>query len=746
MNRRVFRTLLLAIISPLLGIFLISEGHVLAQTISMSPTSGVVGTEGSVTGSGFTANAAFQTYFAYGTTYQVTVDTGTISSTGTITSSFSIPSVPAGTYTVRVQTSTSHAVASFVVIPAISLNVSSSIVGNQVTITGTSFSSGRNVTIRFDNTQVATSSTNTAGRFSTSFTVPESYAGTHTVTATDGIYTKTATLSVVPSMTISPTTGVVGTTVNVSSTGFIASHWIRISYDGTNVATVPSTITTNNVGSFSAKFTVPAGPARTVQVSTTDGTNTASTSFKLIATIVLTPTTGKVGTPVTIDGSGFNANRQVTLSFDDEQIRQVSTDSLGSFTTSFDVPAAIGGQHPVTANDGVRSVSATFTVANNIVITPNSGKVGTPVNITGSGFRANRTVNVYFDNALVVSAQSDTNGSFSAIFNAIASTGGTHTISVNDGAYTASSNFIIQPSVALSQTSGKMGAQVNITGTGFDSGRTLIIRLGTMQVRSTTTDANGSFSDSFAVPQMDVGSYNLNASDGTNMASVAFTVTTSFDISPTTGYVGSSVTVKGGGYNGLVTIKYDDNTVATAVANAEGSFSTTFIVPVSIHGYHTVTVGDTAATLQTTFSMESTPPPAPVVLVPIGLIRENARPIFTWQGVTDPSGVTYNLQVASDANFNTIILDKKDLTTTQYSIIKTEKLKTTGKETPYYWRVKAVDLASNQSQWSTSGSFYVSFLADWLKYTLIGLGALIGVLLIFWLGMITGRRGWTRET
>ena len=103
---------------------LVTSSSALAQSVTISATSGPVDTLVSVTGSGFTANAAFQTYFAYGTTYQVTVDTGTVSSTGTLTTSFRIPSVPAGAYIVRVQTSSSYAVGSFVVTSAISLNVS----------------------------------------------------------------------------------------------------------------------------------------------------------------------------------------------------------------------------------------------------------------------------------------------------------------------------------------------------------------------------------------------------------------------------------------------------------------------------------------------------------------------------------------------------------------------------------------------------------------------------------------------
>src|SRR4030042_2821430 len=136
-----------------------------------------------------------------------------------------------------------------------------------------------------------------------------------------------------------------------------------------------------------------------------------------------------------------------------------------------------------------------------------------------------------------------------------------------------------------------MGEQIIVTGTGFNAGKSMNMQLGTTQVGSAVIDAEGSFNHSFYVPQLDVGSFNLNASDGTNIASVNFEITTSFDISPTSGYVGGTVAVKGGGYNGLGNIKYDDVTVATAEASAEGSFSTTFIVPPSVHGYQPALLG-----------------------------------------------------------------------------------------------------------------------------------------------------------
>ncbi len=57
---------------------------------------------------------------------------------------------------------------------------------------------------------------------------------------------------------------------------------------------------------------------------------------------------------------------------------------------------------------------------------------------------------------------------------------------------------------------------------------------------------------------------------------------------------------------------------------------------------------------------------------------------------------------------------------------------------PYYWRVRAVDAASNESAWSAVRDFTISgpMLPAWVVYVLIGIG---GLLLLI-LGMVLGRR------
>jgi phosphodiesterase/alkaline phosphatase D-like protein len=109
---------------------------------------------------------------------------------------------------------------------------------------------------------------------------------------------------------------------------------------------------------------------------------------------------------------------------------------------------------------------------------------------------------------------------------------------------------------------------------------------------------------------------------------------------------------------------------------------------------------------------------------------------FQWSAVTDSSGVTYTLQIATDATFTKLVLEKKGLTSAEYTLTKDEKLSSVSKDTPYYWRVKAIDGASNESAWASAGSFYVGFFftQTTLIYILIGIGAVILILLAFWLG------------
>jgi hypothetical protein len=193
-----------------------------------------------------------------------------------------------------------------------------------------------------------------------------------------------------------------------------------------------------------------------------------------------------------------------------------------------------------------------------------------------------------------------------------------------------------------------------------------------------------------------------------------------------------------------ITITYTSEPVVFhTTSGADGSFSYPLTIPPSVGGNHTITVTDGYTTKEFTFVMESAPPPIPPPLLPMMGVKAKSKAYFDWEDVTDDSmPVTYDLQVASDADFATILVNKTGLTTSEYTLTDAEKLKSTKKEAPYYWRLRAIDAASNASDWTGAGTFYVGFifaipeLTGWVLYGLIG----AGVLLLFFLGFWAGRK------
>ncbi|MBS7605554.1 IPT/TIG domain-containing protein [Candidatus Bathyarchaeota archaeon] len=84
----------------------------------------------------------------------------------------------------------------------------------------------------------------------------------------------------IPSIRISPVRGTPGDTVEVTGTGFRNQTTVTIKFDGQDVATT----STNEYGSFTARFTVPSVPDGLYTVTATDAENNYATAdFQVIA-------------------------------------------------------------------------------------------------------------------------------------------------------------------------------------------------------------------------------------------------------------------------------------------------------------------------------------------------------------------------------------------------------------------------------------------------------------------------------
>jgi len=227
--------------------------------------------------------------------------------------------------------------------------------------------------------------------------------------------------------------------------------------------------------------------------------------------------------------------------------------------------------------------------------------------------------------------------------------------------------------------------------------------------------------------------------DGLNPVITDITVVPALIISQDNGWVGMGVTLNGTGFrsNNALLAVYDNTKLSGSTIDQKGSFTFTFNVPKSKAGLHNIQVTDGINNRTASFTVESTPPPAPGLLVPAEGDRFTKDARFFWETVSDPSGVTYVIEVADDARFSRPIISQAGMAQTYLDVPDSAKT-LPGKSDLYYWRVKAVDGASNIGAWSVTGSFYKgvtveSVMADmpaWTKFALIGIGLLLFVFMV----------------
>lgn len=484
-------------------------------------------------------------------------------------------------------------------------------------------------------------------------------------------------------------------------------------------------------------------------------------------TVIVSPTSGHVGTSITASGTGFTTGNYYTITFayGTSFSQQIGSGTVGGGVvpaTSYTVPEMPAGAYNIYIQTfGTPSESGlnTFTVTPKISLSPTSDYVGQDIAIDGTGFAASEDVTITFftsstQHVTVGTTSTDANGSFANVpLTVPESYRGSHTVkALDDSGKSDTTNFSTKQSIAVSPTSGAVGDEVTITGTGFGASKYMNITYDGDAVTTIPSpvraDANGSFTAKFTVPSCVKGTYEVKAREGTTtyVGTANFAVEAGASLSKTTGNVGTSLTVTGTGFlvNHSVTITYpsEPTTVVTTTTNASGAFSATFDAPVSVGGSHIITVTDGTNIKTLIFTMESTPPPIPAPLLPLMDVKTESEAYFDWEDVTDLSlPITYTLQIATDEDFpeDSIVLEKEGLTTSEYTITEEEKLESTEEEAPYYWRIKAIDGASNESGWSGTGSFYVSgfSLGGLFKYVFYVLGGLAILALGFWLGRRT---------
>ena len=551
-----------------------------------------------------------------------------------------------------------------------------------------------------------------------------------------------------PAISMNPTTGVPGVCrVTVSGSGFGGNETgITVTYDSTPVA---QGITADFQGGWSVAFVVPASASGSHVISAygsvTPKASVPNLNFTVTPGISISRASGAAGTSVTVTGSGFGAGETgVIVTVDGAIVAQgITANFQGGWSAAFVVPASASGSHVISAYGSVTPAASvpniTSTITPVISINRSSGPPGDWVTVTGLSFGAGETgITVTYDSTPVAQGiTADFQGGWSAAFIVPASASGSHVISaygsVTPKASVPNITSTITPRISISRTSGAAGASVTVTGSGFGAGETGVIVTvdGAIVAQGITANFQGGWSAAFVVPASASGSYRIGAygllTQAASATEVGFNIGSAISASPDYGYVGETVSVTGSGFavNAPLRLIYDDQDVPAggSTTDSSGSFSESITVPKSVHGRHTIRVSDDQNNnSKVTFTMENTPPAVPRLLSPgdgtrIGL-PGGIKPTFKWTSVTDPSGVTYTLEVDTSPDFSQPILRITDINGSSYTLTSAQAL--SGGE--YYWRVESIDGASNESGWSQLWSFKPGVMARWTLITIIIFG------------------------
>jgi hypothetical protein len=320
-----------------------------------------------------------------GTANGITV-TGTTAATATsLTANLVIPAAAtAGPYTVTVTTGAQVVTAPFTVnVPPTPTVTIAPNVGDQsttvpFTITGinTNFSGATTVTGGTGMSVTGLTAVN-ATTLTGSFVIgAAATTGPQTVTITTGTQVSTATFTVnaaaVPTISLSPTSGNMGSTVPVAITGtnttFLPGSTVAISgadVTATNVAYIsPTSLTANIVMANSAD----AGP-RTVTVTSGAEVDTAIFTVLVVPTprVTISPATGATGSTAQVTITGVNTNFSVAttigVSGTGITVANVAGRDAGFLSANFIIaPTAAPGPYTVTITSGTQVVTTTFTV------------------------------------------------------------------------------------------------------------------------------------------------------------------------------------------------------------------------------------------------------------------------------------------------------------------------------------------------------------------------------------------------
>ena len=357
------------------------------------------------------------------------------------------------------------------------------------------------------------------------------------------------------------TSGLVGQSVTVTGTNFGSLYSVR--FNGAEATQATYTSLT------SVTVKVPAGATTgPLTVTTATGAVTTGTSFTVTSPGLAPTLTSYVpaagatqGGAVTLTGTNLTGATAVTFNGSAAGFTVVNATTI---TTT--VPAgATSGTLTVTTAGG--SASKAFTVLPAVTsFSPTSGPAGTSVTIIGTNLTG--ALNVKF-NGIYATAFTVVNASTITTQVPLGATTGPLTVRTPDGTATGPINFTVSPGLVFNSFTparGPVGTVVTLSGQGF-SGTTAVAINGTAVTAFTVASDNEIWATVPAGARS--GFITLTSPQGSGTSGRMFEVTVAAggpaisSFTPTSGPVGTSVTINGSNFAGATGVTFNGTAATT---------------------------------------------------------------------------------------------------------------------------------------------------------------------------------------
>ena len=590
---------------------IITADFIVQSTLILTPNNGPRGVSGTISGSGYLnagtcgaggltlSNSPLPTIFspaAACTINQYGVLTGTFTIDGTSTQSMPPPSYGAHTVTIsgaayvqQVSLSTTFTVNS----PTITLSPAAGPIGTTVTVTGSTFSlndkgclivPSAGFTISGGVCSVASGSVTGSFVVASGTPSPTGYQVTvngfgATTPSGDPIDLATATFTMKPTVTLTPTSGHAGTNVLVTGSNFVTTPSPGdngpCTISSTPTGLIQGPVCTISSGLMSGSFVVAPGSSGPYTVTVTGASgDSGSATFTgpLPATLVLDPISGSGGTAVTASGDNYLGTTCLLTSNPSGLFSSSSCSiSAGTLTGGFNV---VSGATPgsvytisVTTNAG-DSATASFAVTagppGTLTLTPTSGMPGTSVTGLATGFTTDTSCQLTAAPGAILSSPSCTitgagNANVGFIVASGAPAGAATVLVVGNTGKAASGTFTVNPLpgriFTLTPTSGRAATVVTITGANYVGTICSLTSSPTGLITSQTCSlSSGTLTGGFTVGSAATpGPYTVTVTTdiSADTVSASFTVPgATLTLTPTQGAAGTAVTASGSNYAG----------------------------------------------------------------------------------------------------------------------------------------------------------------------------------------------------